>query len=342
MTMMRAIHIEDNDDKSLTWLATNRPEPEPGEVLIKVAATAVNRADLVQRTGNYPPPPGASPILGLEASGHVTALGDGVEGVEIGDAVCVLLTGGGYAEYVTAPASLLMPVPENLSLIEAASLPEVYFTAWVNLFMEAGAKSGDVVMLHAAASGVGTAAIQLCKAHDIEVIATASGSKLEFLQDLGADHVIDRKTEDFVERVRAITNNRGVDIILDPVGQDYLGKNIASLASKGRLVSIGLLSGRKGELDMGRVLVKRLRLIGSVLRSRAVEEKLEIAAQLREKAWPLFDTGELRPVIHGTMAIEQAQKAHELIASNTTIGKVVLTIGEEARAPSPGRAQSIL
>lgn len=329
MTMMRAIHIEDNAEKSLSWLATNKPSPKPGEVLIEVAATAVNRADLVQRTGNYPPPPGASPILGLEASGHVVELGEGVENVEVGDRVCVLLTGGGYAEYVTAPASLLMPIPENLSLIEAASLPEVYFTAWVNLFMEAGAREGDVVMLHAAASGVGTAAIQLCKAFGIEVIATASGSKLDFLKELGADHVVDRREEDFVEVARRVTKDRGVDIILDPVGKDYLDRNINALATRGRLVNIGLLSGRSAELNMGRVLVKRLRVIGSVLRSRSVEEKLEIANDLRERAWPLFDSGKLRPVIHGTMAIERAQQAHELIASNTTIGKVVLTVNEE-------------
>lgn len=327
MSMMQAIHINE-EDRSLSWLPTSRPEPAPHEVVLEVGATAVNRADLVQRSGKYPPPAGASPILGLEAAGRVAAVGEQVEGVELGDRACVLLTGGGYAEYVATPASLLMPIPRDFTMEQAAALPEVFFTAWVNLYMEAKLERGETALIHAAASGVGTAAIQLCNQFGQHVIAAASGEKLEFLRELGVQRALDRKSEDFVEVVKQQTHGRGVDMILDPVGGDYLERNLKSLATKGRLVHIGLMGGRSAEVNLGLLLVKRLRMMGSVLRGRSLEEKEEIAGQLRERVWPLFSSGELRPVIQETMGIEQAQQAHELIASNTTIGKVVLKVGE--------------
>lgn len=326
MTTMNAIITADDEAKTLSLSEVPKPIPGPGEVLLAVHATAVNRADLVQRAGKYPPPPGASHILGLEAAGVVEALGDGVEGVELGQRACALLTGGGYAEYVTVPASLLMDIPAGMSMSEAAALPEVYFTAWVNLFMEANIQPGEAALIHAGASGVGTAAIQLCKAMGVPVWATASGQKLEFLRELGVEDAFDRREQDFVSEIKAATGGRGADVILDPVGADYLERNIKALARRGRMVSIGLLSGREATLPMGPVLVKRLKVIGSVLRSRSVEEKELIAEDLRARAWGRFETGELKPIIERTFPLAQAQEAHELLASNTTIGKIVLEV----------------
>lgn len=326
MTTMNAIITADDEAKTLSLGEVPKPIPGPGEVLLAVHATAVNRADLVQRAGKYPPPPGASHILGLEAAGVVEALGDGVEGVELGQRACALLTGGGYAEYVTVPASLLMDIPAGMSMSEAAALPEVYFTAWVNLFMEANIQHGEAALIHAGASGVGTAAIQLCKAMGVPVWATASGQKLEFLRELGVEDAFDRREQDFVSEIKAATGGRGADVILDPVGADYLERNIKALARRGRMVSIGLLSGREATLPMGPVLVKRLKVIGSVLRSRSVEEKELIAEDLRARAWGRFETGELKPIIERTFPLAQAQEAHELLASNTTIGKIVLEV----------------
>lgn len=326
MTTMNAIITADDEAKTLSLGEVPKPIPGPGEVLLAVHATAVNRADLVQRAGKYPPPPGASHILGLEAAGVVEALGDGVEGVELGQRACALLTGGGYAEYVTVPASLLMDIPAGMSMSEAAALPEVYFTAWVNLFMEANIQPGEAALIHAGASGVGTAAIQLCKAMGVPVWATASGQKLEFLRELGVEDAFDRREQDFVSEIKAATGGRGADVILDPVGADYLERNIKALARRGRMVSIGLLSGREATLPMGPVLVKRLKVIGSVLRSRSVEEKELIAEDLRARAWGRFETGELKPIIERTFPLAQAQEAHELLASNTTIGKIVLEV----------------
>lgn len=325
---MHAIEVLDDDRRSLDWGQAPRPEPGPGEVVLRVEATAVNRADLVQRRGHYPPPPGASPILGLEVAGEVAELGEGVEDVEVGQAACALLTGGGYAEYAVAPAELLMPIPKGMEVIQAAALPEVFFTAWVNLFMEADLQPGEWALIHAGASGVGTAAIQLCGAFGARPIATASAPKLDFLRELGAEAAIDRRDEDFVEVCTDLVGDHGgVDVILDPVGGDYLERDVGALAHRGRLVIIGLLGGANGTLPIGRLLVKRLRVIGSVLRSRGVEEKAQIARQLRERVWPRFDDGQLRPIIHEIIPIEQADQAHELIASNQTIGKVILEVG---------------
>ncbi len=314
---------EEMEGRPLEWASVPRPEIGPGEVLIRAHATAVNRADLVQRRGMYAPPPGASKLLGLEVAGVVEAVGAEVTGHEVGDEVCALLTGGGYAEYVACPQETLLPIPEGLSMVEAAALPEVACTAWVNLFMEAEAREGDVVMIHAAASGVGTAAVQMCKARGLTVVATAGDSKREYLESIGADLVVGRHSEDFVERVQEVYG--GVDVILCPVGADYLERNLCVLNTKGRMVLIGLMGGRAAEINLGRLLVKRHRLIGSVLRARPLDEKRGIIAQVLANVWPMIADGELSPVVHEVLSLEEAERAHALVASNTTIGKVVMT-----------------
>lgn len=324
-TTMRAITI--SDDGTLRWAQTARPVPGPGEVLLKVHATAVNRADLMQRRGLYPPPPGASEILGLEAAGEVVAAHDEDDArAWVGRRAATLLTGGGYAEYVRAPASLLLAVPDAMHATVAAAIPEVYTTAYLNLFIEGGLRRGQSALIHAGASGVGTAALQLCARFGVEAFATASGSKLDLLRSLGAV-AIDRREEDFLEVVRARTGGAGVDVILDPVGGDYLTRNIEALAPRGALVLIGLMGGARGELPLGRLLVKRLRVIGSVLRSRSVEEKAAIMDAVRREVWPALCAGELEPIIDQVMPITQAHEAHELVGSDTTQGKVVLTVG---------------
>ncbi len=326
---MKAIQIRDDDERSLYWTDVERPQPGDGEVLIKVAATACNRADLLQRRGMYHPPEGTSEILGLDAAGTVEQLGAGVDDLEVGDRVCALLSGGGYAEYATCPASLVLKVPEHLSLQEAAAIPEVFFTAFTNIFLEADHQPGETVLVHAAASGVGTAAVQLCNAFESPVYGTASSSKLNFLRELGVQEAIDRHNEDFSARIDALTEADGVDIILDPVGADYFERNLHLLARGGRLVVIGLLGGSESEISLGRLLMRRLQVIGSVLRSRSLAEKSAIADEFRRRVWPLFKDGTLQPVIDRVMPIQEAQKAHDLMFENATIGKLVLTIDEE-------------
>ena len=323
---MKAIHVEDDNHHALVWRETETPTPADDEVLVRVRATAVNRADLLQRRGMYPPPDGASEILGLEIAGDVADVGDDVAAWSEGDRVCALLPGGGYAEYAAVPAGMLLEVPESLDLVEAAGLPEVFYTAYLNLRLEADHASGDRVLLHAGASGVGTAAIQLCHLFDSPVFATASRPKLETLREMGVAAAIDRHDEDFVEVVSEETDGAGVDIILDPVAGDYLPRNIEVLAPQGRLVIIGLLGGTSGELPMARLLTRRQRVIGSVLRSRSIEEKLEITAAFRREVWPHFETGELEPIIHDRFPIAEAEAAHDLIQSNETIGKVLLVV----------------
>lgn len=322
---MFAIDIDDNRD--LVWTEVADPNLGPGQVRIRTEATAVNRADLLQRRGRYPVPPGASPILGLEVAGVIDALGDGVDDWKVGDRVCALLEGGGYAEQVVVDAGMLLPVPKNLTTVEAAALPEVFYTAWLNVFLETDIAPGETVLVHAAASGVGTAAVQLCKAFGHRCFATASGSKLDAVRGFGADVCIDRNEQSFLEVVKAETEGRGVDVILDPVGGNYLADNLRALALRGRLVNIGLLGGIKAELDIARLLTRRLRVIGSVLRSRSRAEKLVITASLREKVWPKVADGTLVPVIHDTLPIRDAEKAHALLETNATVGKVVLTVG---------------
>jgi NADPH:quinone reductase len=305
-----------------------RPSAGPSQVLIRVAATSVNRADTQQRTGNYPPPPGESEILGLEVAGVVEELGEGVTGWRTGDRVMTLVGGGGYAEFAVAPASTLLPVPNNLDLVAAAAIAEVWITAWLNVFMEAGLQRGETLLVHGGASGVGTAAIQLAKALGPSPVIVTVGSrdKAAVCEALGADHAILYKDEDFSGRVLEITGKRGANVILDHIGAAYLEPNLACLALYGRLVIIGLLGGPKAELNIGRLMVKRQRVIGSVLRARPVEEKARITAAFREAVLDRFETGELRPVVHEVLPLAQARRAHELMAANANTGKLVLQV----------------
>jgi len=305
-----------------------KPAPGPGEVLIRVTATSVNRADLQQRAGNYPPPPGESEILGLEAAGVIAEVGDGVDGWRAGDRVMTLLGGGGYAEYATAPAATLMPVPDGLDLVDAAAISEVFITAYLNVFREAGLQPGETLLVHGGASGVGTAAIQLVKvlAGGPVIVTVGSRAKAEACTALGADHAILYKDEDFAERARALTDGRGPDVILDHIGAAYLEPNLACLALYGRLVIIGLLGGAKAELNIGRLMVKRQRIVGSVLRARPVDEKAAITREFRDRALTKFTRGELKPVIHEVMPLEDVRRAHELVGANANTGKVILVV----------------
>ena len=299
------------------------PVPGPGEVLVDVAATAVNRADTLQRKGFYPPPPGASDVIGLECSGTVAALGDGVEDWSVGDEVCALLTGGGYAERVAVPAGQLMPVPEGVSLVEAAALPEVACTVWSNVFMVAGLQPRETLLVHGGAGGIGTLAIQLASALAARVVATAgSADKLAHCAELGADVTINYREEDFVEVVRELG---GADVILDNMGAAYLERNVKALATEGRLVIIGMQGGTKGELNINALLRKRGAVIATSLRSRPTEEKAAICAGVVEHVWPLVADGQVKPVIHTTMPLEQVAEAHTLMEESGHVGKIVLT-----------------
>ncbi len=305
---------------------TEFPDPEPGagEVLIRVGATAVNRADLIQRKGLYPPPPGASPILGLECSGIIESVGPGVTTWKPGDRVCALLAGGGYAEKVNCPAGHVLPIPQGYSLEEAAAIPEVFSTAWLNLQEEASLKEGERVLVHAGASGVGTAVIQLCKAWNNPVFATVgSPEKQQFCESLGAQTTANRHQDDWPSLVKKWG---GADVIIDPVGGAYLHHNISVLKPRGRLISIGLLGGNRGELPLGRVLVKRLCIKGSVLRSRSIQEKTSIIAALQRNVWPLLEKRILNPIIDSVFPITEVDKAHALLESNQTKGKIILTV----------------
>jgi putative PIG3 family NAD(P)H quinone oxidoreductase len=299
------------------------PRPGPGEVLVAVAATAVNRADTLQRQGFYPPPPGASEVIGLECSGTVAELGEGVEGWAVGDEVCALLAGGGYASYVVVPAGQLMPVPAGVSLVEAAALPEVACTVWSNVFMVAGLQPGDRFLVHGGSGGIGTMAIQLASALSAKVFTTAgSAEKLAACAELGADVPINYREEDFVEVVRA---DGGADVILDNMGAKYLGRNVEALATEGRLVIIGMQGGSKGELDINALLRKRGAVIATSLRARPAADKAAICASVVENVWPLVADGTVRPVVHTTMPLEEVAAAHALMESSDHIGKIVLT-----------------
>jgi putative PIG3 family NAD(P)H quinone oxidoreductase len=305
-----------------------RPSPGPGQVLIRIAATSVNRADLQQRAGNYAPPPGESEILGLECAGVIEALGDGVGGWRVGDRVMTLLGGGGYAEYATAAAGTLMPIPDHLDLVRAAAIAEVWITAFLNVFREAGLRPGETLLVHGGASGVGTAAIQLAKALGPSPVLVTVGSedKAEACLGLGADRAILYKSEDFSSRVRELTGDHGADVILDHIGAAYLEPNLACLALYGRLVIIGLLGGARAELNIGRLMIKRQRIVGSVLRARPVEEKAEITTAFREQVLPRFASGELKPVIHTVLPLAEVRQAHELMAANANTGKILLQV----------------
>jgi putative PIG3 family NAD(P)H quinone oxidoreductase len=297
----------------------------PGEVLVAVAATAVNRADLLQRQGHYPPPPGASEIIGLECSGTVAALGDGVTGFEVGDRVCALLAGGGYATLVAVPAGQVMPLPGGVDLATAAALPEVAATVWSNLMMVAGLRAGDNLLVHGGAGGIGTFAIQLGHALGARVLTTGgTPEKLAFCASLGADVTIDYREQDFVEAVRDATDGRGVDVVLDNMGASYLARNIEVLADGGRLVVIGLQGGRKAELDLNALMRKRGAVIATALRGRPVREKTTICAAVVEHVWPLVADGTIRPVIERTVPLAEAATAHALMESGSHTGKIVL------------------
>ncbi|HEY5644769.1 MAG TPA: NAD(P)H-quinone oxidoreductase [Pseudomonadales bacterium] len=321
---MKAIQV---DGDRLVWKETESPTLGTGEVRIRVAATAVNRADLVQRRGGYPPPPGASPILGLECAGEVVEVGEGVARCAPGDRVCALLAGGGYAEEVVVPAGQVLPLPGGIGMVEAAALPEVFATAFLNLFMEANLTRGESVLLHAGASGVGTAAIQLCVQSGNPCFVTAgSAEKIDRCVALGAGGGWNRHDGSFVEAVRAWAG-AGVDVILDPVGAAYLGDNLSVLATDGRLVVIGLMGGAETKLNLGVMMVKRQRLIGSTLRARSVGAKAAVMDRLRDEVWPHIERGAIQPIIETVIPIEEAERAHELVASDATFGKVVLRVG---------------
>jgi NADPH2:quinone reductase len=329
-TTMRAIEITTPGAPDVLR-PTQRPVPVPaaGEVLIKVVAAGVNRPDVFQRKGAYAPPPGASDLPGLEVAGHVVALGAGVDAWKTGDAVCALVSGGGYAEYVCAPGVQCLPVPRGLSLTEAAGLPETFFTVWVNVFQRAGLKAGESLLVQGGSSGIGVTAIQLAHAFGNRVFATAgSAEKCRQCEALGADLAINYRERDFVEAVRAATDGRGVDVILDMVGGDYVPREIAALADDGRLSLIAFLGGSKTTLDMGDIMRRRLTITGSTLRPRPVAFKGMVARELREKVWPLIEAGRIRPVIYRTFALEQASEAHALMETSTHVGKILLAVGD--------------
>jgi putative PIG3 family NAD(P)H quinone oxidoreductase len=325
---MRAITIDSPGDPEVLGLHdVPAPEAAPGQVLVDVVAAGVNRADVLQRQGHYPPPPGASELPGLEVSGHVAALGEGVEGWAVGDAVCALLEGGGYAEQVAVPAGQLLPVPEGVAVADAAALPEVACTVWSNLVLEAGLTAGETVLLHGGSSGIGTMAIQVARALGARVAVTAgSQAKLEACRDLGAQVLVNYRTQDFVEEVRSATDGHGADVILDVVGATYLDRNIRTLATGGRLVVIGLQGGVKAELNLGRLLTVRGRVIATSLRSRPADDKAAIVAAVREHVWPMVAAGRVRPVVHARFPLADAAAAHRALEESHHIGKILLDV----------------
>lgn len=326
---MHAIVItEPGDPNVLSWTEVPDPVPDSGEVVVDIAASAVNRADINQRLGSYPPPKGAPEYPGLECSGRIAELGPDTQGSgwSVGDEVCVLLAGGGYAERVAVPAGQLLPVPRGVSLVEAASLPEVACTVWSNVFMVGALRSGETLLVHGGGSGIGTFAIQLAHARGARVITTAgSEEKLARCRELGADVAINYRHEDFATRVKEETGGAGVDVILDIMGGSYLESNVRSLAVGGRLVIIGLMGGRSAELDLGRMLVKRLSVQATTLRARPVEEKSQIASEVAEHVWPLVERGTIRPVVDRTMELPNAAEAHRIMEASSHVGKILLT-----------------
>jgi putative PIG3 family NAD(P)H quinone oxidoreductase len=316
----------------LTWQEVTDIAPREGEILIKVSAAGVNRADLLQAAGKYPPPPGASETLGLEVSGTVAELGDGVTGWDVGQQVCALLAGGGYAEFVAVPAGQVMPIPDSVSLHHAAALPEVACTVWSNLVMTAHLTAGQLVLIHGGASGIGTHAIQVARALGSQVAVTAGAkNKLDLCAELGADITIGYRDEDFVERIRAESGGAGADVILDIMGASYLDRNVDALASDGRLVIIGMQGGVKAELNLGKLLGKRAGVIATALRSRPVSgpgSKSAIVDEVVANVWPMIADGEVRPIIGAEFGIEQADAAHELLESGEVAGKIVLRVAD--------------
>jgi putative PIG3 family NAD(P)H quinone oxidoreductase len=303
------------------------PMPGPAEVVVDVVAAGVNRADVMQRQGHYDPPPGSSAYPGLEVSGRVGRLGDGVDGWSVGDEVCALLTGGGYAEKVAVPVGQLLPVPSGVSLEDAAGLPEVTCTVWSNVFMTANLQPGEVLLVHGGGSGIGTMAVQLGREVGARVAVTAgSPEKLEVCRELGASMLVNYRTEDFAEVVRAATDGHGADVILDNIGGKYLAPNVKVLADNGRLVVIGLQGGRSGEVDLGAMLAKRCALIATTLRGRPAAEKATIVAAVREHVWPLVADGRVRPVVHARYPLAEAARAHREMEASSHVGKLLLLV----------------
>ncbi|WP_299624330.1 NAD(P)H-quinone oxidoreductase [Pelagibius sp.] len=326
---MTAIEIREPGGPEVL-VPASRPLPEPGtgEVLIRVAAAGVNRPDVLQRMGGYPPPPGASDIPGLEVAGSVAALGEEVSGLSIGDPVTALVTGGGYAQYCAAPAVQCLPVPKGYDMGQAAALPETFFTVWVNVFQRSALKPGEAFLVHGGTSGIGTTAIQIAKALGSRVFATAgSPEKVKACEDLGAERGINYREEDFVAAVKEATDGKGVDVILDMVGGDYIQRDLKALAPDGRLSFIAFLGGPKAEINFTTVMLKRLTITGSTLRARSVAFKADVAAELKEKVWPLLDSGQVASVMAASFPLEEAAKAHALMESSSHIGKIVLTVG---------------
>ncbi len=324
MQAMTLRHFGGPEELVLAHVET--PTPRAGEVLLRVAAAGVNRADILQRQGHYPPPPGESEVLGLEVSGVVAALGDGVEGWAVGDEVCALLAGGGYAEQVRVPAGQLLPVPRGVSLVDAAALPEVVCTVWSTVFLTAGLQAGEVLLVHGGSSGIGTMAVQLGREAGARVAVTAgTPEKLQACRELGADVLVNYRDEDFVERVLSATDGHGADVVLDNMGAAYLPRNVAVLATGGRLVVIGMQGGTRGELDLATLLRKRASVAASSLRARPAAEKAAIVASAREHVWPMLDAGRVRPVVHSRHPLAEAASAHRELEAGAHVGKVLLT-----------------
>jgi putative PIG3 family NAD(P)H quinone oxidoreductase len=324
--MRAVIATEPGGPEVLTVTQLDDPVPAAGEVVIDVVGTAVNRADTLQRQGFYPPPKGASDVLGLECSGTISAVGPDVEGWQVADEVCALLAGGGYAEKVAVPAGQVMPVPDGIDLVTAGALPEVACTVWSNVFMVGGLQPDETLLVHGGAGGIGTMAIQLAHALGARVAVTAgSAEKLELCRSLGADVTINYREQDFVEEIRNATGGRGADVILDNMGAAYLGRNVDALATEGRLVIIGMQGGTKAELDIGKLLRKRGAVVATSLRARPVADKAAICAAVVEHVWPLVADGTVKPIVHTTLPLERAGEAHQLMEDSGHVGKIVLT-----------------
>ena len=328
---MNYIQIEKHGDPDVLKLSSQSvPDPGLDEVLIRVEAAGVNRPDIMQRKGLYPPPPGATDVPGLEVSGIVVKTGKNVTEPKEGSQVCALVSCGGYAEYCLASASICLPVPEKISLEHAAGIPETFFTVWTNVFERGQLKSGETLLVHGGSSGIGTTSIQLGKAFGATVYTTAgTQEKCEYCKNLGADVAINYNENDFEAEIKTLTENRGVDVILDMVGGPYFPKNIKILAAEGRLLQIALMQGYKAEVDFRPLLMKRVTLTGSTLRPRSIKEKAEIARALRKEVWPLLDSGIIRPIIHQTFPLEKAADAHRLMESSSHIGKILLKPDEK-------------
>ena len=325
---MRAVEITRPGGPEVLAVATRPvPAPKPNEMLIKVAAAGVNRPDIVQRSGNYPPPPDASDLPGLEVAGEVVAVGASVQTFKPGDKVCALVHGGGYAEYCVAPEVQALPAPKNLSMVDAASLPETFFTVWGNVYDRGRLAPGETLLVQGGSSGIGVTAIQMARATGNRVFATAgSDEKCAACVRLGAEKAVNYKTQDFAAEIKAATGGKGVDVILDMVGGDYVAKELKLLAEEGRLIFIAFLRGHKSELDINEVMRRRLTITGSTLRPRSVEFKGYLARNLREKIWPLVESGKIKPEIYKTFPLQAAADAHRLMESSEHIGKIVLTV----------------